>query len=221
MSIDSPKIAILGGTGKEGMGLAGRWAAAGYKVIIGSRQADRAIVAAKAINERLGIGTVDGMENSEAARTADICILTVVHTAHLQALESLRDALQGKILVDATSRVIYQDPQPPTPPSAAEQAQEFLGENVRVVAAFQNVPARVLSGSIGQPLEADVLVCSDDINAAEQIVRLAQAAGLRGFYAGKLENAIVVESLTALLISINKHYHVKDASIRISGVEDQ
>jgi 8-hydroxy-5-deazaflavin:NADPH oxidoreductase len=215
-----PVIAILGGTGKEGTGLAMRWAAAGYKVIIGSRQLERAEAAADTINQRLSRAAATGMQNEDAARQADICVLTVVFAAHRGFVESLKEMLEGKILVDATSRVDYKDPHPPEPPAAAQQAQEILGSGVRVVAAFQNVPARVLAESLNSPLEADVLVCGDDINAVEQAIQLANEAGLKGYYAGKLANAIVVESMTAILISMNKYYKVKDASIRITGIRN-
>ena len=213
-------IAILGGTGKEGKGLALRWAAAGYQVIIGSRQVEKARRTTDEINQQLEIGTVTGLENYEAAKKADICVLTVEHSAHQQALESLKDALKGKILVDATSRVDYRNPVPPEPPCAAERAQNILGPAVRVVAAFQNVPAKSLAKAIGQKLEADVFVCSDDLQAAEEVVQLARAAGVRAYYAGELANAIVVEGLTSVLISMNRHYGVKDASVVVTGIPD-
>ena len=216
--MDNPIIAILGGTGKEGIGLALRLANAGYKIVIGSRQVEKARKTAEEINSRLAINSVIGLENAEAVMEADICVLTVVQSAHQQAIQSMKDVLQGKILVDATARVDFQNPHPPDPPSAAQQAQEFLGPAVRVVAAFQNVPAKTLTKSIDQPIDADVLVCSDDLPAAEQIIQLANNAGLRGYYAGFLANANVVEGLTSILISINKHYGIKDARIMVSGV---
>jgi len=218
--MEHPIIAILGGTGKEGMGLALRWAIAGYKIVIGSRQAEKARMAARDINNRLGINSVAGLENAESVAAADICVLTVMQSAHQQALQSLKEVLPGKILVDATVRVDYQNARPPDPPSAAQQAQEILGPAVRVVAAFQNVPAKTLTKAIDQPIDADVLVCSDDIPAAEQIIQLANAAGLRGYYAGYLANANVVEGLTAILISMNKHYGIKDARIMVSGISE-
>ena len=216
--MDAPIIAILGGTGKEGKGLAVRWAAAGYLVIIGSRQVEKARRIADEINQQLGIGTVIGLENNRAAQKAEICVLAVEHSAHQQALEGLKDALKGKILVDATSRVDYRNPVPPEPPCAAERAQNILGKAVRVVAAFQNVPAKSLAKAIGQKLEADVFVCSDDLQAAEEVLQLARAAGMRAYYAGGLANAIVVEGLTSILISMNRHYGVKDASVVVTGI---
>lgn len=218
MSDNKPLLAVLGGTGKEGPGLALRWAYAGYPVIIGSRLAEKAQATAAEINDQLGIDSVRGMENSAAARMADICVLTVVQSAHREALLSVREELQGKILVDATARVDFRDPRPPEPPAAARQAQDLLGKGVRVVAAFQNVPSHVLTKDLGQPIATDVLVCADDPNAAQVVIQVAQAIGMQAFYAGGLDNALVVEGLTALLISINKYYQVKTASLGISGI---
>ncbi len=212
-----PIIAILGGTGKEGPGLALRWASAGYTIIIGSRQAEKAEATAAEINAKLAITSVTGMENGAAARQADICVLTVVQAAHQAALEGLKDDLQGKILVDATARVDFRDPRPPEPPSAARHAQNLLGPGVRVVGAFQNVPAHALKKNLGQPMDADVLVCADDEAAAEAVIALADAGGMRGYYAGGLDNALVVEGVTALLISMNQHYGVKTAAIGVTG----
>ena len=221
MPTSLPTIAIIGGTGKEGTGLALRWAAAGYKIYIGSRHAEKAQQAAVLINNQLSTNRVAGLKNEDAVRKAEICVLTVIQTAHQQAVEALKDELKGKILVDATSRVDFQDPKPPNPPSAAQQSQAMLGQTVRVVAAFQNVPAKSLSRSIGQSMDADVMVCSDDLQAAGQVILLAKAAGMRGFYAGTLANSIIVEGLTSILISINKHYKVKNASIRVTGISTE
>jgi NADPH-dependent F420 reductase len=217
-SIGLPTIAILGGTGKEGSGLALRWAYAGYPIIIGSRQLERAQSTAEELNARLGTNRIRGMENSQAAQSAAVCVLTIEQSAHMAALQSLKHSLAGKILVNATARVDFRDPKPPSPPSAARLAQDLLGPSVRVVAAFQNVPAHVLKGKLGQPLDADVLVCADDIQAAEQVARLAEAGGMRAYIAGGLDNALVVEGITALLISLNRHYRVRTASISVVGV---
>lgn len=218
MNEDKPVIAILGGTGKEGPGLALRWANAGYRILIGSRQEEKARAVASELNQQLGIETIQGMENSAAARRADICVLTVVQSAHQEALTGLKDDLKGKILVDATARVDFRDPKPPAPPSAARHAQNLLGNEVRVVAAFQNVPAHALRKNLGQPIETDVIVCADDREAAEQVIQLARAAGMRAFYAGDLDNAVVVEGITSLLINLNKYYATKTASISITGI---
>jgi len=221
MSNEKPKIAILGGTGKEGTGLAMRWAHAGYRILIGSRQAEKAQATAAELNSQLGIDTIQGMENEQAARQAEISVLTVVQSAHQQALEGLREALKGKILVDATARVDFRDPRPPEPPSAARVAQTILGEGVRVVAAFQNVPAHTLKKNLGGKIASDVLVCADDQEAAKAVIQLAKDGGMSAYYAGGLDNANIVEGLTSLLISVNKFYGTKTASIHLSGLESQ
>lgn len=218
-AVSHPTIAILGGTGKEGPGLALRWARVGYQVIIGSRQLEKAQATAAEINLELGDGKVIGLENGQAARQADICVLTVVQSAHQAALEVLKDDLTGKILVDATARVDFRDPRPPMPPSAARLAQQIAGEGVRVVAAFQNVPSHSLKKNLGGSLDTDVLVCADDVQAAAEVIVLIEAIGLRGYYAGGLDNAVVVEGITALLISINKYYRSKTAAIGVTGLE--
>lgn len=213
-----PVIAILGGTGKEGPGLAMRWATSGYCILIGSRQAEKAQATASDLRAKLGLERISGLENADAARQADICVLTVVQDAHQSALVSLKDALQGKILVDATARVDFRDPKPPAPPAAARIAQDILGPGVRVVAAFQNVPAHSLKKNLGQEMDSDALVCADDLPAAEVVMRLAEAGGMRAYFAGGLDNALVVEGLTSILISLNKHYGIKTASITVSGI---
>ena len=213
-----PIIAILGGTGKEGPGLALRWANNGYQVIIGSRQLEKAQATAADLNAKLGIESILGFENGEAARKADICVLTVVHTAHEQAINGLIEDLKGKILVDATARVDFRNPKPPAPPSAARLAQEKLGSDVRVVAAFQNVPAAALHKNLDQSLDDDVLICADDPADAEVVGKLVESLGLNAYYAGDLDNAIVVEGLTSVLISLNKHYGSRSGSIQISGI---
>jgi NADPH-dependent F420 reductase len=217
---DKPVLAILGGTGKEGPGLAMRWANAGYKVIIGSRQQEKAQATAAELNENLGTDTIEGMQNGDAARVADISILTVVATAHRPALEGLVEALQGKLLVDATAQTKFPEAKPPNPPSAGRMAQDILGDGAKVVAAFQNVPASTLRKNLDQPVNVDVLVCADDVEAAEQVIVLAEALGMRAFYAGDLDNAITVEGLTALLIKMNKHYG-GHGSVKITGLKKQ
>lgn len=219
METRKPTLAILGGTGKEGPGLALRWAYAGFPILIGSRQAEKAQATASELNSRLGGALVQGLENSQAANQADICVLTVVQSAHEAALDSIKEVVQGKILVDTTARVDFRVPLPPAPPSAASLAQERLGPGVRVVAAFQNVPASTLKKNVGEPLDVDVLICANDVEAARQVIQLAEAGGMRGYYAGGLENALVVEGLTCLLISLNKHYG-GHASIRVTGIQE-
>jgi NADPH-dependent F420 reductase len=211
-------ISILGGTGKEGSGLALRWAKAGHHVIIGSRSAERAEQAAAEINAQLGINTARGLDNDSAARASDIAVLTVPPEAQMATLEGLKPALAGKILIDATARVDAKDPKPPQGKSAGRLAQELLGPAVRVVAAFQNVPAHALK-KLDHELASDVLVCGDDAEARAEAVKLAEAAGMQAYEAGGLDNGLVVEGLTALIISINKRYKSKTGGIRISGIK--
>jgi NADPH-dependent F420 reductase len=211
-------IAILGGTGNEGPGLALRWANAGYRIIIGSRQAEKAQRIAQALNERLGIESIQGMQNEDAVRNANICVLTVVHSAHEEALKSLKDVLQGKILVDTTARVDFREPKPPKQPSAARMAQDLLGPDVRVVAAFQTVPAHSLQENIDEPMDMDVLVFADEGESAREVIMLAEAGGMGAYHAGGLDNAIVVEGLSAILIELNRRYQSKKGAIKVAGL---
>lgn len=215
--MDNNTVAILGGTGKEGFGLALRWAHAGYSIIIGSRSLERAEQAAQAIRAQLPEARVAGMENAEAARAADVAVLTVPPEAQQSTLASLGSALAGKVLVDATARVDARNPRPPDGRAAARQAQEILGPDVRVVAAFQNVPAFVL-GKLEREISSDVLVCGDDEQAKAVVIGLAEAAGMNAYDAGPLDNAVVVEGLTALIIALNRRYKSKSGGIRVSGI---
>jgi len=211
-----PTIAILGGTGHEGTGLALRWASNGYDVIIGSRQEEKARKVTGELNEILGKELIRGMENGPAARAADINVLTVVAAAHEAAVAGLKDDLQGKILVDATARIKFPNPKPPEPPSAARTAQKILGDGVKVVAAFQNIPASALK-NLDKDLDSDVLVCADDRGAADQVGELIRDIGMNAYYIGDLDMAVTVEGLTAVLVYLNKYNEIKHASIKIVG----
>ncbi|MCJ7708576.1 MAG: NADPH-dependent F420 reductase [Anaerolineales bacterium] len=211
-------LAILGGTGNEGQGLAYRWARAGYPVLIGSRTPEKAEKVAAAVNERLSRDVVRGMANEDAALECDIAILTVPYEAHQSILESLREKLQGKVLVDVTVPLVppqITKVQMPAAGSAALEARQILGEGVEVVAAFQNVSHEHLIDE--HPIPCDVLVCGTNQEAREQVLILAAAAGLLAWDAGPLENAVVVEGLTSILIGINKRYKMKGAGIRVTG----
>jgi NADPH-dependent F420 reductase len=215
-------IAVIGGTGREGPGLALRWAKSGrYQVLIGSRQQEKAERVAAELNARLGRNLIRGMVNPDAAAAADMVVLTVPYSAHVSTLENIRAGLRGKILVDVT--VPLQPPQVsrvhiPPGGSAAAEAQALLGSDVHVVAAFQNVGAAHLQDP-DHPIESDVLVCGDDKEAKAEVIALAEAAGIRGLDAGPLQNAVVAEGLTAVLIGINIRYKAKGAGIRITGIE--
>lgn len=211
-------IAVLGGTGKEGTGLALRWVRAGHAIIIGSRSAERAAEAAAAMNAQAGGERVRGMSNEEAAAAGEIVVLTVPAEAQLPTLEAVQPQLQGKILVDATARVDARNPKPPEGKASARLAQELLGPGVRVVGAFQNVPAHALK-QLDHELASDVMVTADDAEARAVVVQLAEDAGMRAYEAGGLDNGLVVEGLTALIIAMNKRYKSKTGGIRISGIQ--
>ena len=212
-------IAVLGGTGKEGKGLAYRWAKAGRKVFIGSRTEEKAKAAADDLNEMLGKEFVEGLENLDAATKADILVLTVPYNAHKNTLEGIKEAAQGKIFVDVTVPLVppkVTKVQMPKAGSAAQEAQEILGENVNVVAAFQNISHEHLFDD--HSIDCDVLVTGKGKAARLEVLKLVEAAGMKGWDAGGIENAAVVEGMTSLLIYINKQHKVKSAGIRITGV---
>ena len=214
-------VGVLGGTGKEGSGLAMRWALQGYRVIIGSRDAERAATRAAELNEQIGGDYIIGLGNDDAAQQAEIVVLSVPYSAHKPTLEGVKPHLDGKILVDVT--VPLQPPKVRTvhlPPgqAAALEAQSLLGDAVRVVSAFQNVSAVKLKKT-DTDVECDVLVTGDDDDAKQQVIRLVEAAGMRGIDAGPLANAVAIEALTPVLLYINKAYGIKSSGIRITGIE--
>lgn len=216
-------IAVLGGTGKEGKGLAYRWAKAGYQVLIGSRTPEKAILAAAEIIEIMdGQGSVVGMSNEEAARQANIVVLTVPYSAHRITLEGVKESLKGKLFIDVTVPLVppkVSKVQMPPAGSAAQEAKEILGEDVEVVAAFQNISHEHLleDGDV----DCDVLVTGSSKSARHEALKLVEAAGLIGWDAGPIENSVVVEGLTSVLININKQYGSTYAGIRITGAENK
>jgi 8-hydroxy-5-deazaflavin:NADPH oxidoreductase len=216
-------IAVLGGTGKEGKGLAYRWAKAGYQVLIGSRYSEKAVTTASEIMELLeGESSVVGTTNQEAAEQADIVVITVPYSGHREILESVKDALNGKLVIDTTVPLVrpkVSKVQMPAAGSAAQEAKEILGENVEVVAAFQNVSHEHLLGE--EEVECDVLVTGTSKKAREEALTLVEAVGLIGWDAGPIENSVVVEGLTSVLININKQYGSTHAGIKITGVQKQ
>ena len=213
-------VAVLGGTGKQGKGLAYRWAKAGYKVLIGSRTPEKAVHIASEIMELLeGSSSVVGLNNLEAAKQANIAVLTVPYLAHKETLESLKEALEGKLLIDVT--VPLGKPknkvQLPSGGSATLEARAILGENVQVVAAFQNVSPEYFMSD--ENVDCEVLVTGSSKAARLEAITLVEAAGFTGWDAGPIENSVVVEGLTSLLININKQYGSTHAGIRITGVD--
>ncbi len=216
-------IAVLGGTGKEGKGLAYRWAKAGYKVLIGSRSEERAVTAASEIMELAeGSTSIVGTSNKEAAQLADIVVVSVPYAAHRETLESVKDVLKGKILIDVTAPLVppkVTKVQMPPAGSAAQEAKEIVGEGVEVVAAFQNISHEHLLKD--EFIECDVLVTGTSKDARGEVLKLVEAAGLVGWDAGPIENSVVLEGLTSVLININKQYGSTHAGIKITGANQK
>jgi NADPH-dependent F420 reductase len=214
-------IAVLGGTGKEGSGLALRWANHGYRVLIGSRTPEKAIAKAQELNEELGKEVAEGYGNAEAAAKADIVVLSVPYNAARPTLEAVKDVVHGKTFIDVTVPLAPPNVRTvhlPEGNAAALEAQAFLGDGVNVVAAFQNI-SFIQIKNLDNEVDCDVLICGDNDEAKADAVRLAQAAGMRGIDAGPLANAVAVEALTPVLLYINKKYGIKSSGIRITGVD--
>jgi hypothetical protein len=217
------KIAVIGGTGKEGRGLVLRLAAAGEDdtVLIGSRSLEKAETSAAEFNQKVGRRNIIGLDNRAAARDAELVILCVPYAAHEKTLSEIASELSGKVLIDATVPLDTEDPmrlKRRSDLSAAEEAQAALGASVKVVAAFQNISATALKNPTA-PLDCDILVCGDDKQAKATVIEIINRLGMRALDAGPLGLTRVVEELTPLLISINIRYKSKWAGIRITGVE--
>jgi len=223
MDVPLPALAFLGGTGAEGSGLALRFAHAGFPVTIGSRTVEKAQSVAEELSAELENGAISAAANLAAAEAADIAVLTVPYAAQQATALEVAPALRGKILVDATVPLVPPKVgrvQLPEGGSAVAALQLALGEDIRVVSAFQNVGAQHLR-DVGHDIDCDVLVCSDNVEAREMVVQLARAIGLRAWHAGPLANSAAAEALTSVLISINRRHKVPGAGIRITGVEGE
>lgn len=212
-------MAVIGGTGALGTGLAWRLARAGHRVILGSRSAEKAEAAASQIRSRLsGQADIQAMGNADAAAAADIIFVTVPFASHLAILAEIKGAAGGKIVVDATVPLLPPKVatfQPPPEGSAGLAAQALLGEGVTVVSALQNVAAHKLNEK--HEIDCDVLVCADVLAARQQVIDIIASIGLRGLHAGGLANSVAAEALTSILIGINKRYKADGAGVRITG----
>ncbi len=220
MSAGLRTICIVGGTGAEGGRLAARWAAHGHRVIIGSRNVSKAVAAAESLNALTGKQNVAGMDSRAGVLAAEIVVLTVPFSAQKPTVEELQDALKGKILIDVTVPLVppkVSMVQLPETDSCVVAIQKLLGDQTKVVSAFQNVSAHKLK-ELSYRIDCDVLVASDDLEARQIGIELANEAGLRGVDVGVLANSVVAESLTSVLISINRKYKIPDAGIRITGL---
>lgn len=213
-----PALAIIGGTGALGMGLAIRWAAAGYPVVLGSRSSEKANTAARGIEPGNGAPPVRGDDNVGAARAGDIVVIAVPFSSHDAILDEIRNAVAGKIVVDAVVPLVpprVSLVQLPAQGSAAQIAHERIGNTARVVSAFHNVSAAKLRA--GGAVDCDVLVFGNDRAARERVIGLADAIGTRGIDGGPIANSVAAEALTSILIGINRRYKVDGAGLRITG----
>ena len=209
------KIALLGGTGALGLGLASRWIRSGHEVLIGSRT----IESAKSACEKLNISEDQGMLNMDAAKQAEIACLTVPFSFQLDILSEVKNALSGKILIDGTVPLVppkVMRVQLPEEGCAAIRAQTLLGGSVQVISAFQNISAELLQTDA--EIDCDVLVCGDKRDSRAQVIALVNDAGLTGWHAGPLCNSAAAEALTSVLIAINKNHTIKHSGIKITGV---
>jgi len=220
MNPSKPAVALIGGTGDLGTGLAIRWAAAGYPIVIGSRTAEKAVQAASLLKSPAGARAPRGLANAAAAAAAEIVVITVPFASHDAILDEIRGSVAGKLVVDTTVPLVppkVARVQLPPEDSAAVAAQKRLGETARVVSAFHNIAALKLRK--GEPIDCDVLVFGDQPADREVVIGLARDAGLRGLHAGPLANSAAAEALTSVLIGINRNYRVDGAGIRITGIQ--
>jgi len=214
-------IAILGGTGDLGTGLAIRWARAGHKIIIGSRTLEKAAAAVAALKAISPETPAEAMDNAAAAAAGNIVVLTVPAEHQLATLEGVRDSLKGKILIDVTVPLVppkVGTVQLPAEGSAGKRAQQLLGDEVMVVSAFQNIAAHLLQQDV--EIECDVLVAGNKKAARDKVIELIDQAGMKGWHAGPIENAAAAEALTSILIQINRQGVISHAGIKIVGQGD-
>jgi 8-hydroxy-5-deazaflavin:NADPH oxidoreductase len=213
-----PTLAIIGGTGALGTGLAMRWAAAGYPVVLGSRSSEKAKAAARDIEPGNGAPPVRGDDNAGAARAGDIVVIAVPFSSHDAILDEIGDAVAGRIVVDAVVPLVpprVSLVQLPAQGSAAQIAHERIGDKALVVSAFHNVSAAKLQAA--GAIDCDVLVFGNDRAARERVIALADAIGTRGIDGGPIANSVAAEALTSVLIGINRRYKVDGAGLRITG----
>lgn len=211
-------IAILGGTGDLGTGLAIRWSKAGYKIIIGSRTLTKAQAAVADLEKISPTTPAAAMENADAAAEGDIVVLTVPAEHQISTLETVKSGLLGKILIDVTVPLVpprVGTVQLPPEGSAGKRAQDFLGDDVQVVTAFQNVAAHLLKEDV--TIECDVLVAGNKRSARDKVIQLAQQAGMTGWHAGPIENSAAAEALTSVLIQINRRHDIAHSGLQIVG----
>jgi len=213
------RIGILGGTGKEGAGLALRWAQAGHDIIIGSRDPERARAKASELSGQAG-RVISGMSNRDAAASTDVVVLALPASGLAATLGDLTAACRGKVVISTVVSLSFGGGRLFTPPvqgSSAEEAQVLLGPEARVVAAFHHIAAHELSAT-GHYIECDLLLCGGDAEAKKAVAELGSGMGLRAVDVGALTNAGPLEGITALLATINRRYKLKNSGIKITGL---
>jgi NADPH-dependent F420 reductase len=212
-------IAILGGTGKEGAGLASRWALLGHSIVVGSRDAERAKTKAAELREQTKKLSIMGESNAEAARRGTVIVVALPAQGLAATLPEVREACRGKVVVSTVVPLTFGGPRLFTPPAAgssAEEAQALLPE-AKVVAAFHHIAAHELSET-EHAIECDLLLCGGDASAKETVGELARSMGLRPIDVGALSNAGPLEGITAVLATINRRYKLKNSGIKITGL---
>jgi NADPH-dependent F420 reductase len=212
-------IAILGGTGKEGAGLALRWAKLGHSIIIGSRDAERAKAKAAELRESASTLTIIGHTNAEAAALAELVVIALPANGLTTTLPELREACRGKVVVSTVVPLTFGGPRLFTPPSIGSSAEEVaaLLTDARVVAAFHHIAAHELADA-DHPIDCDLLICGQDAAAKETVTQLGRSMGLRVLDVGPLTNAGPLEGITAVLATINRRYKLKNSGIKITGL---
>ncbi len=215
------KIGIVGGTGREGRGLAVRWAKSGHDVFIGSRQTEKGVAKAAEFAEEFGV-SLQGGDNASACAYAELIVVTVPYGAHRATFETIKDSVGEKIVVDIT--VPLQPPKVrsvnlPEGKAAALEARSYLADGARLVAALHHISSELLSDPEHQ-FDCDVLVCGDDKEARASVISIVSDLGLRGVDAGVLKNAIALESLTPVLLHINRRYKSEGSGIRVTGIPE-
>lgn len=212
-------IAILGGTGKEGAGLAVRWAQLGHSIIIGSRDAERAKTRAAELRDAAHAIAIVGHTNAEAAVLGELVVVALPAAGVANTLPEVRAACRGKVVVSAVVPLTFGGPRLFTPPAAGSSAEEVQGllPDARVVAAFHHIAAHELTDA-AHPIECDLLICGQDAAAKETVTRLGRSMGLRVLDVGALSNAGPLEGITAVLATINRRYKLKNSGFKITGV---
>ena len=217
MTSKTKVIGIFGGTGALGSALSKKWSKAGHQIIIGSRNADKAISVAEEINAEIGNNNVTGSDLMETAKNSSIAVLAVPYFSHSETLNQIKPFLRGKIMVDTTvplSKPVTKA-NLPKQGSAALEAQMLLGEEVHVVSALQNIGSHLVGSE--EKIDAEVLVCGNSNDAVDEVITLIGDLGLKCWHAGSIENSAAAEALTSVLISINQKHKLKSSGIKITS----